>query len=180
LGFKGLIIAVTANAIKEEIAKSRQAGMDDFLTKPFKQKDLLPYLKKWLPDGTVDGEENPESEETAETVAETEELFDFEKAVETFMGKEEVVKKLLSSFTDKVEGQIKALKAAVKNQDFEVVRAEAHSIKGSAWNLQAKNLGNAAAELERAGKEKLKAGAQKYLAELQKIFILFKGGISKY
>ena len=176
LGFKGPIIAVTANAIKEEIAKSRRAGMDDFLTKPFKQKDLLPYLKKWLPDGRADGEENPESGETAET----EELFDFEKAVETFMGKEEVVKKLLSSFTDKVDGQIKALKAAVKNQDFEVVRVEAHSIKGGAWNLQAKKLGDAAAELELAGREKLKTEAERCLAELQKIFMLFKKFISQY
>jgi len=176
IGFKGPIIAVTANAIKEEIAKSRQAGMDDFLTKPFKQKDLLPYLKKWLPEGTADGEENPESGEAVEI----KEIFDFEKAVETFMGKEEVVKKLLSSFTDIVAGQIKALKAAVKDQDFEVVRTEAHSIKGGAWNLQAKKLGDAAAELERAGREKLKAEAQKHLAELEKIFILFKEVISKY
>ena len=176
IGFKGPIIAVTANAIKEEIAKSRQAGMDDFLSKPFKQKDLLPYLKKWLPDGRADGEENPESGEAAET----EELFDFEKAVETFMGKGEVVKKLLSSFTDKVSEQITALKEAVKNQDFEVVMAEAHSIKVGAWNLQAKKLGDAAAELERAGREKLEAEAKRCLAELQKTFILFNKFISRY
>lgn len=176
LGFKGPIIAVTANAIKEEIAKSRRAGMDDFLTKPFKQKDLLPYLKKWLPDGRADGEENPESGETAET----EELFDFEKAVETFMGKEEVVKKLLSSFTDKVDGQINALGVAVESQDYERIRAEAHSIKGGAWNLKAKKLGDAAAELELAGREKLKAEAKRCLTELQKIFMLFKKFISQY
>ncbi len=173
IGFKGPIIAVTANAIKEEIAHSRRAGMDDFLTKPFNQKDLLPYLKKWLPDGRVDGEENPEDEEAKE-------LFDFEKAVGTFMGKERVVKKLLSSFTGKVTGQIEALKEAVKNQDFEVVRTEAHSIKGGAWNLQAKKLGDAAAELEWAGTEKLKAEAKRSLAELEKIFILFKKFISRY
>ena len=133
-------------------------------------------MKKWLPDGKVDGEENPESGEAAET----EELFDYKKAVEAFMGKEEVVKKLLSSFTDKVAGQIKALKEAVKNQDFEVVSTEAHSIKGGAWNLQAKKLGDAAAELEQAGGEKLKAEAKRCLAELEKIFILFKKLISQY
>jgi len=176
LGFKGPIIAVTANAIKEEIAYSRRAGMDDFLTKPFKQKDLLPYLKKWLPDGTVDGEENPESGEAAET----EELFDFKKAVETFMGKEKVVKKLLHSFTEKVAGQIDALREAVESHDYETIRAEAHSIKGGAWNLQAKKLGDAAAELEGAGREKSIAEAKRSLAELQKIFLLFKKLISKY
>lgn len=176
LGFKGPIIAVTANAIKEEITKSRQAGMDDFLTKPFKQKDLLPYLKKWLPDGSADGKENPEFVEAAET----EELFDFKKAVETFMGKEEVVKKLLHSFTEKVAGQIKVLEEAVESQDYETIRAEAHSIKGGAWNLQAKKLGDAAAELERVGREKLKIEAREHLMELQKVFLLFKKLVSRY
>ncbi|MQY76199.1 MAG: response regulator, partial [Spirochaeta sp.] len=170
LGFKGPIIAVTANVIKEEIAKSRQVGMDDFLTKPFKQKDLLPYLKKWLPDAGADGKEKPESGE----------LFDFEKAVETFMGKEEVVKKLLHSYTEKAAGQIEALQAAVKDQDFEVVRTEAHSIKGGAWNLQAKKLGCPAAELEKAGREKLGAEAKRCLTELQKVFLLFKKFIRQY
>jgi PAS domain S-box-containing protein len=42
------IIALTAGALKEEKEKALQAGMDDFLTKPIDQTQLLKVLKKHL------------------------------------------------------------------------------------------------------------------------------------
>ncbi|MFP4180373.1 MAG: response regulator, partial [Spirochaetaceae bacterium] len=42
------IIAVTASALRGEEAKSLEVGMNDFLVKPFKKKDLLPMLEKWM------------------------------------------------------------------------------------------------------------------------------------
>lgn len=42
------IIAFSANAYKEEIAKSINAGMNDHLCKPFTNKELITILKKWL------------------------------------------------------------------------------------------------------------------------------------
>ena len=47
-GFETPIIAVTASAIKGEREKALQIGMSDFLTKPFRKKDLEPLLGKWL------------------------------------------------------------------------------------------------------------------------------------
>jgi CheY-like chemotaxis protein len=41
------IIAITAHAMVDEQKNCRDAGMDDFLTKPFMMKDLLDILKKW-------------------------------------------------------------------------------------------------------------------------------------
>ena len=43
-----LIIAFTANAIKEEIDQCFEVGMNDYLTKPFDKKDLEKLLHKWL------------------------------------------------------------------------------------------------------------------------------------
>lgn len=42
------IIAMTANAMKGDRDKCIQAGMDDYLTKPVKSKDLSNMLAKWL------------------------------------------------------------------------------------------------------------------------------------
>ena len=42
------VIAVTANAVAGEKNKCIDAGMDDFLTKPFKKGDLFPVINKWL------------------------------------------------------------------------------------------------------------------------------------
>ncbi len=42
------IIAMTANAIKEETLKCLQVGMDDFITKPFEPNDLLIKINRLL------------------------------------------------------------------------------------------------------------------------------------
>ena len=47
LGIHTPIIAITAHAMTDDRNDCRDAGMDDFLTKPFMMEDLLNILKKW-------------------------------------------------------------------------------------------------------------------------------------
>ena len=42
------IVAFSANAYQEDIAKSINAGMNDHLCKPFTNKELISVLKKWV------------------------------------------------------------------------------------------------------------------------------------
>jgi two-component system sensor histidine kinase/response regulator len=189
------IIAVTASALPEEIKKCLQAGMNDYLTKPFKKQDLLPVLERWL-SGPAGGEAVPARAGTGsagksgppaggggaagkDNAANEREVFDFPKAVETFLGNEDILRSVLTSFLDKVAGQLGQLQAALESGDLETVRMEAHSIKGGALNLGAGPLGRAAGGLEAAGREKRLQDIPARLAELRATHAAFKAVVLK-
>ena len=44
------IIAVTANAMRSDVDKCMNAGMNDFLSKPINHQQIAQMLEKWLPD----------------------------------------------------------------------------------------------------------------------------------
>ena len=43
-----LIIAITSSVKRSDLEQCIKAGMDDFLSKPFKPEDFLKMLEKWL------------------------------------------------------------------------------------------------------------------------------------
>ncbi len=169
-GYKIPIIAVTASAIKGERDKCLNSGMSDFLTKPFKKKDIQLMLQKWKREieqaNTEDNglsvsevkentekSEKPEPPESSENVKAVGMIFDFNAAVETFLGNEEAVRNLLKNYAEKVEQQLPQIAEALEAADTSACRELAHSIKGSALNLSMEALGEAAKELEYSSRD---------------------------
>jgi PAS domain S-box-containing protein len=62
LGIETPIIAVTASALRGEEAKSLEVGMNDFLVKPFKKKDLVPLVDMYMQVGSEAREKSAEGE----------------------------------------------------------------------------------------------------------------------
>jgi CheY-like chemotaxis protein len=48
-GRQPVIVAMTANAMTEDRRRCLQAGMDDYMSKPFRMEQLLAMLSKWRP-----------------------------------------------------------------------------------------------------------------------------------
>ena len=87
-------------------------------------------------------------------------VFDWDEALDTFMGNEEVVRNVLSVQVEKVAGQLPRIEQAIREGNWEQLREEAHSIKGGSWNLQARELGDKAFVLEMAGRDSDAAAAE--------------------
>ncbi len=180
-GIKTPIIAVTASVGKEEKNRCLQCGMDGFLTKPFHTRELVEVLGKWLPPlgrGSMPPlgqlrmpDDRPSSMDGG--------IFDYPAAVSAFMGDKETVGKVLSGFIMSVESKLPLMRAALEKADLDSLGFEAHGIKGGALSLRARELGEAAAGLERSAKGKDGTASGERLRELDAAFKRFKGRVSE-
>ena len=156
LGITTPIIAVTASAIKGEREKCLEIGMTDFLTKPFKKKDLEPVLNRYLNRKNATSKEKNMQDELQP-------VFNFKEAIDTFMGKEDVVRTVVSNYLKKVRKHMKIIKNGIETKNGKEVSETAHGLKGGAWNLSIKKFGHSALRMEEAGKaEDFKAAAEAY------------------
>jgi two-component system, sensor histidine kinase and response regulator len=183
-GIQTPIIAVTANAMKGEREKCLECGMTDFLPKPFKNKDILPLLQKWLGPNQLEEDDMIEELEEAEELEALEKpplpVFDFEQALDTFMGDSNLLLSLLEPFKKQTEKHISQLENPEVFSNMEEVRSIGHAIKGSSQNLSMKMLGSAAEELEQAGKEERTENAAQALQKLKAAFSEVKEGMKYY
>lgn len=149
-GFSKPIIAITASALKGERDKCIEVGMNDVLVKPFKKSDLAAMLRFWAGKAVEAAEPVVPSAPEPDHAALERVVLDFEALVETFLGSREKVIDLLGRFAVKTRSQLADLQAAAAAADAKTLREIAHSIKGAAWSLCAKALGNAAMGVEAA------------------------------
>uniref|UniRef100_A0A7C3HXX0 Sensory/regulatory protein RpfC n=1 Tax=Gracilinema caldarium TaxID=215591 RepID=A0A7C3HXX0_9SPIR len=201
--FTGPIIAVTASALADEREQCMQAGMNDVLIKPYKRTDIEAVCKKWLScdqpilsgpilprdpaelqpldaetseAGTLEELESLEEPEELEpeTTIPAKTILDRDQLLENFFGNKESVQKLLVRFIERTEAELAALPDLIAKEDWETARREAHTIKGSALNLAAQDLGQAAARLELDIKEEKREDIPSALEALQRAYKRFK------
>jgi CheY-like chemotaxis protein/HPt (histidine-containing phosphotransfer) domain-containing protein len=138
------IIAMTASADPASRQACQEAGMNDVVTKPIRRETLLAAVDRWTrgaPATTFTEAIGGEADGAAEPP------IDFATAVEEF-GDEATVRQVLGTFLDIVKGQLTTLDDALARRDSDVLRREAHSIKGGAATLEARPLAAAAAMVE--------------------------------
>jgi CheY-like chemotaxis protein/HPt (histidine-containing phosphotransfer) domain-containing protein len=196
-GFEVPIVAVTANVTRGERERCIEAGMNDYLAKPFKSHDLTPLLHRWLTarsaasgpseesDGAAaaTGSEAPAAPEAAPESAESgngaRSVFEYQDALAAFMGQPEVVSKVVAKFMDRTASQIEEIRGQLESGDFENARIVAHTIKGGAWNLEARRLGDAAALLEETTRNEDREGSERELARVATEFEALQSRISE-
>ena len=166
------IIAMTAHAMQGYRERCLEADMDDYMTKPLKRKELLAMVDKWstaIADcGLRIADSKPEVQDP-ESGLESDPM-DFAQAIEEFEGDEEFLMEVLEGFIENVTSQTGIIRRAISDGDSEIVRREAHSIKGGAANLTADVLSKIAFELENIGTSGVLEKSIETLEKLEQAF----------
>jgi two-component system sensor histidine kinase/response regulator len=135
------IVAMTAHAMSTDRERCLAAGMDGYLSKPIDPPMLFAVVEQ---DG--DGGD-------AQTAVAAPAAFDEAALRHRLSGDQTLMTDVIRVFLEDLPARLAAIHEAVASRDAEALRAAAHALKGSAANLSAVGLFEAAHVLERIGGE---------------------------
>ncbi len=161
------IVALTANAMREEIQKTKEAGMNDHLTKPIEVEKLLRTLLKYI---------NPKSEAT-QTPTEPEEIklpsfkhIDSESGLTRMAGNRELYLRIVRKFYENYRD------LNLNNLEDEELKRTAHTIKGLSLSIGAQALSNIAKRIEESLSREL---IEDFQSELKRVIEDIERGLKK-
>lgn len=126
------IIALTANAIKGENEKCLTAGMNDYVSKPFEEEELVNVMAKWLNMNSI----IPGVAQKNSTAVPSEKLYNLSALITLGRGNEAFVKKMIGLFSEQAPAAVSGMKEALVKNDFASIKSIAHRIKPSIDNLE--------------------------------------------
>jgi PAS domain S-box-containing protein len=170
------IVALTANALKGEATRARQAGMDDYLTKPVPLKQLAATLERWLPVTAAPwgDETSPSADVAAQPAVDLDVL-------RTMVGDDpQTMQELLVEYLRSARDQVAELRLAWRAGDHRHAGAIAHKLKSASRAVGAVELGDLCAALEkhRQGAEGGAAGVD--LVHFERTFAAVVAQIDKH
>ena len=135
------VIALTANAMREDQDNCLTAGMNDYIAKPIEVTKVLEILKKWIPIEAGCGEY--ESDSAAGNV-----IFDKNELVARSMGDIELSRYVATIFMENAPEYIEAIRSALAVKDAAALRQSTHKLKGAAATMALLQLAEAARSFE--------------------------------
>jgi CheY-like chemotaxis protein/HPt (histidine-containing phosphotransfer) domain-containing protein len=152
------ILALTANALRDEAGRVLAAGMDEYLTKPIRLATLGDALGRWLPHparaapaAAVQAVPEPDRVSTGSPIDVA--------VLKSLIGDDmETVREFLAEFLASARGQAAEILASCDADDHDRVGAVAHKLKASSRSVGAAALGDLCAELESASRGEARSG----------------------
>ncbi|QMS91428.1 response regulator [Nostoc edaphicum CCNP1411] len=127
-----VVIAMTANAMKEDEQMCLNAGMDDYLSKPVFKEKLAATLEHWT--GVISSQQ--EAVVYEQTVS-SDLAIDWEHLHQISGNDQEFELNLLQICVEDIKPRLEIIKVAIATHDFGQIAREAHHLKGATANIGA-------------------------------------------
>ncbi len=152
------ILAMSSHVLGEERDRCRQAGMDDFVSKPVDPDAWFTVLGQWLPlQGALEPQDFPPLS-----------LVNSEAGMRACGGNKKFYRSLLLEFSDRCRRSVWELQAALAGDDRRRLKLLAHTLHGVGINLGAEQLAARCLALELEAIQAEPSALAHSLAELQK------------
>ncbi len=157
------IIAMTAGAMQGDRELCLRAGMNDYVSKPFKTDELLSKLTYWLQNGLPDKSMSdpllqPVIVDEVTKLASDEAgsltpAIAFDLLCHRVLDDRELALNLVRKMVSRLDDAGNDIRNAISQRDEVAVRALAHKLKGSAGNISAEPLRQTCEKIELAGRD---------------------------
>jgi two-component system sensor histidine kinase/response regulator len=138
------IVALTAHVVKGDEERCLEAGMDAYVPKPLRARELFSAMETAL----ERARRPPEAKADAP-------LIDEERLLERVGGNREALQELIGLFLEDAPRQLDRMREAIDAGDARTLQTAAHSLKGAVSNFAASAATEAAARLQQMGERAL-------------------------
>jgi len=169
------IIAITAHAVAGDRDRCLAASMDDYLSKPFTERELAAMVDRWLGPAGAGDETTAEPPATASASAEWSLIDRAALApIRTLEanGRPGLLAKVVGLYLDDAQQRIATLREGIDQGNAEVVRRAAHALKSGSANVGAATLARLCRELEELGRDDCLAPMADLTAEIDATYHL--------